>query len=405
MRVLVAAAMVGLLLGSVAPAQIPKTFQYDGQDLVRTKQQYQAGDAHVPDMVKHLLAEADKALAGPTYSVVNKPFTPPSGDKHDYVSLSPYWWPDPSKQDGKPYIRKDGQVNPERLKYDQPTMVAFAEAVETLADAYYFSGDEKYATKCAQLIRVWYFDDATRMNPNCRYGQIHLGDEKAQGTAVLECNQMRHVVDADALLTGSSSWSKDDHEKLQAWFKQFLNYLLTTKQGDDEHNAPNNHGTWFCVQATTYALYLGDDATAKKLIDEQAKKRIATQIEPDGRQPLELVRTKAYDYSRFNLEALENVAMLADHLGIDLWNYKTDDGRCLRAALDWLAPYATGDKKWEGQQITDPKMAETIRVYRFAAKGFKDAKYETVVDAVRKRGNLPAGDRTDLMYPMMKLDR
>ena len=105
MRILVAAAMVGVLAGTVARAQIPKTFQYDGQDLARTKQQYQAGDAHVADMVKELLKEADKTLAGPTYSVVNKPFSPPSGDKHDYMSLSPYWWPDPSKPDGKPYIR------------------------------------------------------------------------------------------------------------------------------------------------------------------------------------------------------------------------------------------------------------------------------------------------------------
>src|SRR5205823_5135645 len=216
MRILVVAALVGLLAGSIARAQIPKTFQYDGQDLARTKQRYQQVDANVSQMVKDLLKEADKALAGPSYSVVNKSSTPPSGDKHDYMSLSPYWWPDPSKPDGKPYIRKDGQVNPERLKYDQPTMVAFADAVETLADAYYFSGDEKYAAKCAQLIRVWYFDDETKMNPNCRYGQIHLGDDKAQGTAVLECNQMRHIVDADALLTGSSSWSKEDHEKLQA---------------------------------------------------------------------------------------------------------------------------------------------------------------------------------------------
>jgi hypothetical protein len=395
-------ALTLLLTIPIFAADAPRTFQYDGKELAGTREKYKANDPQIVDSVKKLVKEADDALAAPTFSVVNKPATPPSGDKHDYMSLSPYWWPDPSKPDGKPYIRKDGQVNPERLKYDQPTIGAFAEAVETLADAYYFTGDEKYAKKCAQLLRAWYFDDATKMNPNCRYGQIHMGDDKAQGTAVLECLQMRHAVDADGLLTGSASWSKDDHEKLQAWFKQFLNYLLTTKQGADEHNAPNNHGTWFLVQATTYALYLGDEETAKKLIDEQAKKRIASQIEPDGREPLELVRTKAYDYCRFNLEALENVAMLADRVGIDLWNYKTDDGRCIRAALDWLAPYATGEKKWEGMQITDPKMAETIHVYRFAAKGYKDAKYEQVVDAVRKRGNLKPGDRTDLLFPPFK---
>ena len=31
-------------------------------------------------------------------------------------SVGPYWWPDPSKPDGLPYIRKDGHKNPERGK-------------------------------------------------------------------------------------------------------------------------------------------------------------------------------------------------------------------------------------------------------------------------------------------------
>jgi len=403
MRILsMVAACLALLTSPLLAVGAPRTFEYDGKDLLAMRDKYQAGDAKVAAMVKKLVRDADKALAGPVYSVVEKPFTPPSGDKHDYMSLSPYWWPDPSKKDGAPYIRKDGQVNPERLKYDEPTIVAFAADVDTLATAYFFSGDEKYAARAAQLIRAWYFDDATRMNPNCRYGQIHIGDDKAQGTAVLECNQMRHVVDADALLIGSSNWTSADHEKLQAWFKEFLSYLLTSKQGESEHNAPNNHGTWFLVQSVTYALYLGDDDTAKKLIYEQAKHRIATQIESDGREPLELVRTKAYDYCRFNLEALENVALLADRVGIDLWNYKTDDGRSIRAALDWLSPYASGEKKWEGQQITDPKMNETMRVYRIAAKAYHDPKYESVAQAARERGKIEEGDRTDLMFPRIE---
>ena len=283
------------------------------------------------------------------------------------MSLSPYWWPDPTKKDGKPYIRKDGEVNPEREKYDQPTLDAITDGVETLATAYYLTGDEKYAAKAAGLIRAWYFDDATKMNPNCRYSQIHMGRDEPEASGTLECNRMRRVVDADAMLAGSSNWTNEDHAKLQAWFKQFLNYMLTSEQGNAEHNAPNNHGTWFVVQASTYAMFIGDEATAKKLIDEQGKKRIASQIEPDGRQPLELLRTKAYDYSRFNLEALENLAMFANRIGVDLWNYKTDDGRCIRAAVDWLAPYAAGEKQWDGMQITEPKMSETVRVYRLAA--------------------------------------
>jgi hypothetical protein len=383
-------------------ADAPRTLQYSGEELSATRDKYGAGDPTIASAVKDLIGDADKALTGPVFSVVNKPFTPPSGDKHDYMSLSPYWWPDPKKPDGKPYIRKDGQTNPERLKYDQPTLDAFGEAVEKLALAYFFTGDEKYAARDAVLLRAWYFDDTTKMNPNCRYSQFRPGYDEPQASGTLECNRMRKVVDADALLNGSSNWTKDDHEKLQAWFKEFLNYMMTSEQGHNEHNAPNNHGTWFAVQACTYAMFIGDDAAAKKLIEEQGKKRIEKQIEPDGKQPFEMVRTKAYDYCRFNLEALENLAMFAQRMNIDLWNYKTADGRSLRAAVDWLAPYASGEKQWDGMQITEPKMVETVRVYRFAAKGFQDQKYEDVVAGARKRGNLKPGDLTDLLYPPFK---
>src|SRR6478736_6487884 len=143
------------LCATVLADDAPRTFRFDGNDLLKTRQRYRAGDEAVVKMVKSLLADADKAVTGPTFSVVNKKATPPSGDKHDYMSLSPYWWPDPSKPDGKPYIRKDGQTNPERLQYDQPVIEAFADAMEALSLAYYFSGDEKYAQKAAELIRVW----------------------------------------------------------------------------------------------------------------------------------------------------------------------------------------------------------------------------------------------------------
>jgi len=376
----------------------PRTFQYDGGALLKSREKFRAGDAAIVDRAKALLGNADRALKIENLSVVNKPFTAPSGDKHDYMSLSPYWWPDPSKPDGKPYIRKDGEVNPERLKYDQPVIDQFTDAVDTLALAYFFTGEEKYASKCAQMIRAWCFDDATRMNPNVRYAQYVMGmGERPSGC--LEGMKMRKVVDADGLLSGSKNWSSDDREKLRGWFKEYLSYLQTSKQGKEELKAPNNHGSWVTVQMSTYALYLGDDALAKKLIDEQGHKRIKSQIEPDGRQPLELERTKAYDYSRFNLEALCNIAMLGQRVDVDLWNFKTEDGRSIRAALDWLAPYASGEKTWEGKQITDPKMLESARVYRLAANAYHDEKCEKLVQAIRQRGKIDPGDRTDLLFP------
>ena len=69
--------------------------------------------------------------------------TPPSGDKRDYMSMGPYWWPDPNKKDGLPYIRKDGRINPESKQMEAGTYLKkTCSALQALGYASYYSGDE-----------------------------------------------------------------------------------------------------------------------------------------------------------------------------------------------------------------------------------------------------------------------
>ena len=91
------------------------------------------------------------------------------GDVHDYCSLGRYWWPDPSKPDGLPYIRKDGQPNPDRGKVgDNGRFGAMLKAVITLSYAWFFTQREEYASRAAKLLRVWFLDPKKRMNPHLR---------------------------------------------------------------------------------------------------------------------------------------------------------------------------------------------------------------------------------------------
>jgi hypothetical protein len=378
---------------AVRAVDAPTVFQTDGRILADARKRLQAGDESIAKIVKEIKKEADKALEFKPVSVVDKPFTPPSGDKHDYMSLSPYWWPDSTKPDGKPYIRKDGQINPERAQYDLEPMEKTADAIGALALGYYFTEDQRYAGKAAEVIRHWFFDPATRMNPNTKYAQFVPGLDQVRGAGVIEANRLRKVVDADGLLAGSKAWTSEDSTKLKAWFKDLLDYLQTSEQGKKEAAAPNNHGTWYGVQTATYALYTGDEPLAKKLIEQHGRDRIATQIQPDGSQPEELARTNGYDYSRYNILAHVELAELGQRVGVDLWNYKTDDGRSLRKAIDWLLPYSTGAKKWDYQQIKPPKMKETATVLRRAANGFNEPKYE---EAIRKLPDLEGGKPTSL---------
>ena len=57
----------------------------------------------------------------------------------------------------------------------------------------------------------------------------------------------------------------------------------------------------------------------------------------------------------FNLEALFDAASIADKLGMDLWNYETQDKRGIRKALDWLLPFA--DRCQEVELSTDLSLA------------------------------------------------
>ena len=119
-----------------------------------------------------LIATADAALAAPSLNVMEKKHLPPSGNKHDYMSMAPYWWPDSTKPNGMPYIQRDGVVNPEaRMDSDSPAFGRLVEAVESLALAGYLSGERRYADRAAVLLRTWFLAPATRMNPNLEYAQ------------------------------------------------------------------------------------------------------------------------------------------------------------------------------------------------------------------------------------------
>jgi len=125
----------------------PASLLLDHAYVHETRARGEKGDAAITAAISALEEDAKKALAIEPMSVMDKSITPPSGDRHDYMSQAPYWWPDPSKPDGKPYIRKDGQRNPEISKItDRDNLGRLGDAVTTLSLAYAYTGREQYAT-------------------------------------------------------------------------------------------------------------------------------------------------------------------------------------------------------------------------------------------------------------------
>ena len=189
------------------------------------------------------------------------------------------------------------------------------------------------------------------MNPNLQFAQAIPGVNTGRGIGLIETRGLVRVVDAIGLLSLSKSLSAADRKGLQDWFSKFLQWMLESKNGRDEAAAKNNHGTFYDVQVVSFALFLNRSDFARSVLEEARSKRIAIQIERDGRQPLELVRTKAWSYSVGNLDGLMLLARLGENVNVDLWNYETRDGRSIRKALEFLIPFYRGEKKWPYQQL------------------------------------------------------
>ena len=297
--------------------------------------------------------QAKKALATPVVTIVDKPRPSPTGDAHDYVSYGRYYWPDPSKPGGLPYIQKDGHPNRDLIEQgDEKQLSALLNNVEALALGWSQLHREEYARRAGEWLRAWFATPATRIKPAFDYAQIRLGRDHNRGSAsgLIDTRGLARLIDAVRLLHGAPGVSAEDERAVKAWYADYLQWLTTSPNGRKEHEARNNHGSWYLMQAIAIARFLGDEEKARAFAREDFD-RIAWQIEPDGSQPLETARTDGLSYSVFNLEAQLRIARLAAPLGIDVWNYTSPRGGSLKQALEYLKPFDAAPEKWPHHQL------------------------------------------------------
>jgi hypothetical protein len=364
----------------------PRVFILDGKRLEENRSRIVSRDPALLPAYRQLLREADQALGEGPFSVMEKTNNPPSGDKHDYMSLAPYFWPDPSKKDGLPYIRKDGVTNPEvKLYKDKEYMPLLCSLVQTLSLAYYFSGEEQYAVHASKLLRTWFLDPATRMNPNLNFAQAIKGVNDGRGAGLIDARHFMKLVDAIGLLQASPSWKPADQQGMKQWFAAFTNWMQTSPVGLDELDARNNHGTYYDALRLSMALFTDSTALANRIV-ASVKERLDYQMDAEGKFPKEMERTIALHYNTFNLEAFYAVARMAESTGTDLWNYVSPRGSSLRKGFGYLAPYLTREKTWEGQQIKEFDFSEGYGILLQSATKFGCATCRSSVQKVAGTG-------------------
>jgi hypothetical protein len=379
--------------------ELPRVFCLSPVKLAESKARVRQGNKSLQPAMGKLRAEADEALKAGPFSVMDKKQTPPSGDKHDYMSLGPYWWPDPDKPDGLPYIRRDGRVNPEARTNDtdRPAFGRLADAAETLALAWYFTEHRPYAAHAAKLLRVWFLDEATRMNPNLQFGQAIPGRTLGRDIGIIDTARLTRIVDAVGLLESSNAWTSADRNAMRWWCTEYLKWLCTSKHGLGEEKKRNNHGTWYDAQVVSLALFTGQTDLARTVLEQAKGRRIDKHIEPDGRQPHELARTKSLGYSTMNLDGFFKLATMGEKTGVDLWHYESGDGRSIKKALDLLAPHADPAKKWPYQQITQSGPERLFSLLRRGSIVYGGERYEKLIEKIPAAEIM--ADRTNLLWP------
>lgn len=325
---------------------------WDKANLEKIKQQI--GQPAYQSAYNKLLEQAEQALKSPNFSVMMKEKTAISGDKHDYYSQARYFWPDPTKPDGKPYINRDGVSNPELNKLDRNRLGAMADNVTILSLAWYFSNDERYAQKAVEQLQVWFLNKATLMNPHLKYAQVAPGHGNDEGRSfgIIDTYSFVEMLEGVQLLETSAVFSKKDQKSLKTWFEKLLKWILSSRQGMEESNQKNNHSTAYDAQAIAFALYTGNSKLAKSILQQVPEKRIYKQIEPDGKQKEELWRTLAFGYSEYNLQHLIDIATMAQKLNVPLHQATSKDGRNIYKAADYLKGFLGKDvSAWPYKQI------------------------------------------------------
>lgn len=383
----------------------PQTAVLDGNQLLRTKLAALVGERTAKTALGNLLQQAKTDLTAGPWSVTTKKQVPPSGDKHDYLSLAPYWWPttQPTAENpwGCPFVQKDGQRNPvvDEITDHAYRGDAFA-AIYRLALAWYYTGDARYARRAALDLRTWFLDAATKMNPNMNYAQGIPCKVDGRGIGIIEFSYtLTQVVDATAILaTGAPGWTNTDQAGMTGWYTQFLTWLRTSKNGTDEAKAQNNHGSFYDMLAAALALGTGQRDLAKTIAQDAGPNRIAAQVNADGYQPAEASRTRSWHYSNFNLVALTRLAQIGKHVGVDLWRYTAPSGASLFKAVDYLIPGATTGQ-WPYPELDFRQYAALDVLHAAADAGDKAARTALPRVPVEPGGDLypvrPAAEQLD----------
>jgi hypothetical protein len=293
-----------------------------------------------------VLRAAKAALKAEPINLTQFPAKLSEGGPQDFYSNGDYWWPDPTKPNGLPYLRRDGQTNPENFSQHRLAMKQFRDHVAALAVAYQLTHDEVYAQQAVRWVDTFLLNPKTGMHPHLQYAQAIPGRNPGRGIGIIDSLHLIEIPPALKILATSPALTPARQIALKQWFQALEQWMLTSKNGQEEAAEKNNHAVAFWLQVAVYADYVQDTAALDTCRRQFTENFIGKQMANDGSFPLELARTKPYGYSIFQLDNMATLAHVLSTPQLDLWHYALPDSRGMNQACAYLTPYIQDKSKW-----------------------------------------------------------
>ncbi|TXT07333.1 hypothetical protein VHUM_03053 [Vanrija humicola] len=358
---MLAAPVVAAAVLAVAPVALGVT-NY-ANDFVAPKTILQAGfDQTTISAQQTIIQWANSLNVLTTAAVVNKDFLAPSGDKHDYMSWRPYFWPDCTNAGNTtelPYSEvfkqcefknEDGNLNPNaRLINNIGDFDDMANAVWFNALSWGITRSSTYSKRAIAYLNTWFLDPETKMNPNLNYAQMMGGKDGQVGshTGILDLKPMAKLASGILLFRDGNAegWNSTIDGDLQAWVKEYIGWITTNKIALEEKDAPNNHGSFYYTQLASLHLIVGDNDAAAATAKEYFEGKFKNQIAVNGDQPEESARTRPYHYLAYNLAAIITTGRIAEYAGANFWNSTATSGAGIEKAAEFAMAYPPGEDK------------------------------------------------------------
>jgi hypothetical protein len=294
---------------------------------------------------KQILAEAAWALTQQPITITAFPSSKSAGGKHDFFSEADYFWPDPKNPDS-PYINRDGLTNPDNFLDHRKAMLRFSKIIGALASAYKLTGAEKYVKHALLHLKAWFINPETLMNPNLWFAQAVKGKYTGRNYGIIDTIHFMEVAQGILVIENASAFDNETLDKLKKWFADYILWLNTSKPGLEEKNVKNNHATCWTMQVASFAKLCNDTAILDSCRVRFKTVLLPNQMGVDGSFPLEMVRTKPYGYSIFNLDAMATLCQILSTPKDNLWEFETPDGKSIKKGIAYLSPFIANKTKW-----------------------------------------------------------